>query len=305
MPFIILAGSRPGPQKIWRQGCIWVNSRSTDTPFDDAGEHGYWLFLKFQPSNVYGWPCLKGNMLFRVLNSLVPEAFTDWFKLLHQSWGGTRFYRLLKQNIYSNYMVIFAFLVPIKIYLWSSKDCLTKRVFLLFEGGQPCVHRLDQDVALGRGPHLFHITTLGNPCFLYSHALQDRKTIEREIKKCSIRRNVCSGLYTGHFCHVGPSCADWWLSQPTYMQPTGHLNHMSIYRLGLSAETMHAWKSLRAKMRKLVSISYLQMWEFSAFALSQLFKSCKLITCFSKKWSVNESIMKLTHSRLISSDAAY
>lgn len=195
MPFIILTGSHAAPpKKFWGQGCVWVNSRSTDTPLDDAEEHEYWIFLQFHPSNVCGWPRLKEHMLFRVLHPLVPEAFTDWFKLLlHQSWGGASFYHLLKQNNYNNYMAIFASLVPIKTYLWSSEDCLTERVFLLCEGGQPCSHRSDQDVALGRGPHLFRITTLGNPCFLYSHALQDRKTIEREIKKWAIRGNVCSG----------------------------------------------------------------------------------------------------------------
>lgn len=62
------------------------------------------------------------------------------------------------------------------------KDCLihkNKRMLLLEERGYSGMHRLDQDVALERGPHLLHIILLGNP---HSSTLHDRKTKERDYK---------------------------------------------------------------------------------------------------------------------------
>lgn len=50
---------------------------------------------------------------------------------------------------------------------------------------------------------------LGNPWFYYSPSLQDRKTIEREIKKNKRCKKITSALvFTADiFCHVEPSSA--------------------------------------------------------------------------------------------------
>ena len=54
-----------------------------------------------------------------------------------------------------------------------------------------CMHRLDQDVASERGPHLLRISLLGNPLRLYRPCtLQDRKTGEGEIIKCGMRQKA-------------------------------------------------------------------------------------------------------------------
>lgn len=87
-------------------------------------------------------------------------------------------------------------------------------LLLILEIGHPYRHRLDQDVALERSPHLLYITLLENPLILFhSSTLQDRKDRkEREREKCGIGQKVCSSFYTRHLCHVEPRSAGLWLT---------------------------------------------------------------------------------------------
>lgn len=73
------------------------------------------------------------------------------------------------------------------------------------------------------GAHLFHITTLGNPCFLLFLFSWDRKTMEQEIKhRRGIRRSVCSSSAPDIFALWLLAVLDW-LPQPTCMHPYEHL----------------------------------------------------------------------------------